>query len=111
MMKAIYYTQTGPASKVLKMGNFEVPKLGRNDILLKMQYSSVNPADTKKRSGWLGASLDKEFVIPHTDGAGQIVEIGQSIDKSFLNKMVWVFGGSKDAQFGTCAEYFSTISL
>ena len=23
--------------------------------------------------------------------------------------MVWVFGGSKDAQFGTCAEYFSTI--
>ena len=70
MMKAIYYTETGPASEVLKVGNFEIPKIGENDVLLKMQYSSVNPADTKKRSGWLGASLDKEFIIPHTDGAG-----------------------------------------
>ena len=108
-MKAIYYTQTGAASEVLKVGNFEMPKLKENDVLLAMQYSSVNPADTKKRSGWLGTSLDKEFIIPHSDGAGQIVEIGKSVDKSFLNKMVWVFGGSKDAQFGTCAEYFSTI--
>lgn len=108
MMQAIYYTQTGSASKVLKVGDFEIPKLAKNDILLQMQYSSVNPADTKKRSGWLGASLDKEFIIPHTDGTGQIVEIGQAVDKSFLNKKVWVFGGSKDTQFGTCAEYFST---
>ena len=73
-----------------------------------MEYSSVNPADTKKRSGWVGASLDKEFIIPHADGAGQIVEIGQAVDKSFLNKKVWMFGGKKEAQFGTCAEYFST---
>ncbi len=108
MMKAIYYTQTGLASEVLKVGSFEMPKIKENDVLLKMQYSSVNPADTKKRSGWMGASLDKEFIIPHTDGAGQIVEIGKSVDKNFLNKMVWVFGGSKDAQFGTCAEYFPT---
>ena len=76
MMKAIYYTQTGSASKVLKVGDFEIPKLAKNDILLQMQYSTVNPADTKKRSGGLGASLDKEFIIPHTDGTGQIVEIG-----------------------------------
>ena len=82
-MKAIYYTQTGAASEVLKVGSFEVPELGEDDILLKMQYSAVNPADTKKRSGWLGACLNKEFIIPHTDGAGQIVEIGKSVGKKF----------------------------
>ncbi|SVC40067.1 uncharacterized protein METZ01_LOCUS292921, partial [marine metagenome] len=34
-MKAIYYTQTGIASEVLKVGNFEMPKIKENDVLLK----------------------------------------------------------------------------
>jgi|TARA_B100000315_G_scaffold246811_1_gene274633 NADPH2:quinone reductase len=110
-MKAIYYTETGPADKVLKFGDFNIPKINnKNDIILKMNYSSVNPADTKKRSGWLGSSLDKEFIIPHSDGIGTVVEVGNSNNNNMIGKNFWVCGGSKDIQFGTCAEYFLTIS-
>ena len=107
-MKAIFYNQVGPAEKVLKFGNCNLPNLEKNKILLKMDYSSVNPADTKKRSGWLGTSLDKDFIIPHSDGSGKIIEVGSLINKNIIGKKVWVCGGSKDKQFGTCAEFFQT---
>ena len=52
-MKAIYYNKTGEAKNVLKLGTFDDPSPKKNQVVLKMNYSSVNPADTKKRSGWI----------------------------------------------------------
>ena len=105
-MKAVYYSKTGPAEDVLKIDEFEIPELNNNSVLLKMIYSSVNPADTKKRSGWISQILDKDFIIPHSDGVGEIIEVGSKENKKYIGKKFWICGGSKDIQFGTCAEYF-----
>ena len=106
-MKAVYYNKTGNAKKVLKIGDFKNPKIKPNEVLVKIAYSSVNPADTKKRSGWISNKLNNEFIIPHTDGSGKIVDVSDKKYKYLLNKKVWILGGSKDQIYGTCAEYFS----
>ena len=105
-MRATFYSKTGLAKEVLKIDNFEIPKLKENEVLLEMEFSSVNPADTKKRSGWISPVLDKNFIIPHSDGSGKIVEVGNPNNKELIGKKVWICGGSKDIQFGTCAEFF-----
>ena len=107
-MKAVYYTQTGDAKNVFKIGTFADPIPKKNQVVLKIDYSSVNPADTKKRSGWISKKLKESFVIPHSDGCGEVVEIFNKKDKNLIGKKFWICGGSKDNFLGTCAEYFST---
>ena len=107
-MKAVYYTKTGDAKNVLKVDTFDDPAPKKNQVVLKIDYSSVNPADTKKRSGWISKKLKESFVIPHSDGCGEVVEVFNKTDKHYIGKKFWICGGSKDNIFGTCAEYFST---
>ena len=107
-MKAVYYTRTGDAKSVLKIGTFEDPIPTKNQVVLKINFSSVNPADTKKRSGWISKKLNESFVIPHSDGSGEVVDVFNNKDKHLIGKKFWVCGGSKDNFLGTCAEFFTT---
>jgi len=107
-MKAIYYNKTGEAKNVLKLGSFDDPLPKKNQVVLKIHYSSVNPADTKKRSGWISKKLSENFVIPHSDGCGEVVEVFSKRDKHLVGKKFWICGGSKENFLGTCAEYYST---
>ena len=107
IMKAIYYTKTGPAKNVLKIDTFKDPEIQSDEVLLKMLYSSVNPADTKKRSGWISKKIDHDFIIPHSDGAGKVIVVGNKKNKSLVGKNFWICGGLKDQKFGSCAEFFS----
>ena len=107
IMKAVFYTRTGLAKGVLKTDIFDDPKIKSDEVLLKMLYSSVNPADTKKRSGWISKKINHDFIIPHSDGAGKVVEVGNKKNKSLLGKNFWICGGSKDQKFGSCAELFA----
>ena len=105
-MKAIYYEQTGEAKKVLKSGTFDDPQVKKDEVVLEILYSSVNPADTKQRSGWISKKLNQEFIIPHTDGSGKVVEVGNPKYKNLIGKKFWICGGSKNQQYGTCAQYY-----
>ena len=105
-MKAIYYEQTGEAKKVLKSGTFDDPQVKKDEVVLEILYSSVNPADTKQRSGWISKKLNQEFIIPHTDGSGKVVEVGNPKYKNLIGKKIWICGGSKNQQYGTCAQYY-----
>ena len=105
-MKAIYYEQTGEAKKVLKSGTFDDPQVKKDEVVLEILYSSVNPADTKQRSGWISKRLNQEFIIPHTDGSGKVVEVGNPKYKNLIGKKFWICGGSKNQQYGTCAQYY-----
>jgi NADPH2:quinone reductase len=106
-MKAVYYTKTGSAKSVLKIDTFDDPIIKTDEVLLEMIYSSVNPADTKKRSGWISKKIDHDFIIPHSDGAGKVVEVADKKNKSLIGKNFWICGGSKDQKFGSCASFFS----
>ena len=107
IVKALYYTRTGSAKSVLKIDTFNDPIIKTDEVILKMIYSSVNPADTKKRSGWISKKIGHDFIIPHSDGAGKVVEVGDKKYKSLLGKNFWICGGSKDQKFGSCADFFS----
>jgi NADPH2:quinone reductase len=42
-------------------------------------------------------------VIPHSDGAGTIDEVGDGVDANWVGKRVWCFGAQSYRPFGTAA--------
>ena len=114
-MKAAYYEKTGRAKDVLKIGNFDSPKLGSNEVLILLKYSGINPSDVKKRMGWQNKKMDFPLIIPHSDGSGEIIDVGKNLSKEYIGKKVWIWtaqGGYNDIgrAFGTAAE-FITVPL
>lgn len=101
-MKAIVYTECGPADKVLRY--MEVPDAvaGPNEALIRIEASGINPHDTKKRSGWLPPTFPAGGIIPHGDGAGVVIETGPGCDPAWKGQRV--FFGSAPAGRGTAAE-------
>jgi NADPH2:quinone reductase len=71
---------------------------------VKIETSGVNPSDVKKRGGSASNLLDDGFVIPHSDGAGVIVEVGKNVSKDRIGQRVWVYQAQYDRRFGTGAE-------
>ncbi len=108
-MRAAFYTRTGPARHVLEVGEQPDPEPGRSEVLVALHASGINPADVKRRAGWLGAQMDHPLVIPHADGAGVIEAVGDGIDAARVGERVWLWnaqGGYGEAgrAFGTAAE-------
>jgi NADPH:quinone reductase len=44
-------------------------------------------------------------VIPHSDGAGQIDEIGEGVSSEWIGRRVWCYGAQSYRPFGTAAEF------
>jgi NADPH:quinone reductase len=112
MMRAASYTNTGPADEVLRLGNMPVPEPERGEVLVRIHASGINPSDVKHRAGWNGLSMAHPLVIPHTDGAGVIVETGPEVDPARLGQRVWLWNaqggyGQAGRAFGTAAEYIA----
>jgi len=72
-MKAAWFSETGPAREVLKVGEMDRPEPGAGEVLVRVHASGVNPSDAKKRAGAQPPGFRDGFVIPHSDGAGVIV--------------------------------------
>ncbi len=64
------------------------------------------PGDTKKRSGWLGTPMAFPRVVPHSDGAGGVVDgVGAGVDTDRIGQRVWVYGAQSYRPSGTAAEF------
>mgnify|MGYP001401975289 FL=1 len=105
-MKAAWYTKTGKASDVLKLGQLENPELSAGEVLVELKASGINPSDVKTRAGARG-DLQFPRVIPHSDGSGQIVDVGKGVDKSRIGERVWLWNAAFGRANGTCAELIS----
>jgi NADPH:quinone reductase len=108
-MRALLYTQTGSAADVLGIVEKPVPKPGHGEVLIKVAASGVNPHDTKKRSGWLGRVVPECGVVPHSDGAGTIAEVGAGVAAERIGERVFVFGAGEHG--GTAADYVCVPAL
>jgi len=104
-MKAAFYTETGIASDVLRIGELPTPEPGAGEIRVKLKYSGVNPSDVKSRGGTVARSAGLPLVIPHSDGAGVIDTVGEGVSTDRLGERVWVFNGQWNRQYGTAAEF------
>lgn len=93
-MRAVFYERCGPAADVLRLGETPAPAPGPNEALVRVHVSGVNPHDVKKRAGWLTQELPAPRVIPHSDGAGVIVETGPGVARERVGERVWIMHAS-----------------
>jgi len=106
-MKAVWYERTGAAPEVLTYGDMPTPVAGPGEVRVRLEASGVNPADVGRRAGSYRAT---EFprVIPNSDGAGIIDQVGDGVTRLSAGQRVWLFNGQRNGRaFGTAAEYIS----
>ena len=84
---------------------FKTPEPEPGEVKIRVYASGVNPSDTKKRFGANPALLDDGPVIPNSDGAGEIVSVGEGVSSSRVGERVWVYNAQYGRRLGTSAEY------
>ena len=62
-----------------------IPKPGKDEVLIRVAYSTCNPYDS------IIYSFKNEGQVLGCDGCGTIVELGEGVDPSYLNKKVAFF--------------------
>jgi NADPH2:quinone reductase len=106
-MKAVWYEQTGAAPTVLTVGEMPTPVAGPGEVRVRLEASGVNPADVGRRAGSTRA-MEFPRVIPNSDGAGIIDQIGDGVTRLSAGQRVWLFNGQRNGRaFGTAAEYIT----
>src|ERR1700749_4921187 len=103
-MQAVLYERCGAAPTVLSVGEMPTPEAGPGDVRVKLEASGVNPADAGRRAGNY-RGLEFPRVIPNSDGAGIIDQLGEGVTKFAVGDRVWLFNGQRNGRaFGTAAE-------
>jgi len=106
-MKAVWYERTGPAAEVLTFGEMPTPVAGPGEVRIKLEASGTNPADVGRR-GCCYRAMEYPRVIPNSDGAGIIDQLGDGVTRLKLGQRVWLFNGQRNGRaFGTAAEYIA----
>lgn len=107
-MLAAFYIRTGPARDVLSLGEQPDPSPAAGEVLVRVRASGINPADVKRRGGWRGMKMEHELVVPHTDGAGEIVAVGEGVERSRIGERVWLWNAQ--GGYGTAGRAFGTAA-
>lgn len=106
-MRAVWYERTGPAAEVLTFGEMPTPVAGPGEVRIRLEASGVNPADVGRRGGSYRA-MDFPRVIPNSDGAGFIDQVGDGVKRFEVGDRVWLFNGQRNGRaFGTAAEFIA----
>ncbi|MFA5663386.1 NADPH:quinone reductase [Castellaniella sp.] len=104
-MHAAWYEKNGPAAEVLQVGLQPDPQAGAGEVRVRLRASGVNPSDTKSRAG--GRPVRWDRIIPHSDGAGEIDQVGEGVAPGRLGERVWVWNGQWQRPSGTAAQYIA----
>ena len=102
-MKAVWYEKVGDAKDVLQFGQIDDPSPNSHEVLISVKTSGVNPSDVKTRAGARG-ELQFSRVIPHSDGAGIIIDVGKNVNPNRIGEKVWIWNAAFGRPNGTCAE-------
>jgi NADPH:quinone reductase-like Zn-dependent oxidoreductase len=68
------------------------PHPAGGEVRIRVAASGINPGDLKKRQNAFGYGMAYPRVIPHSDGAGQVDEIGEGVLSEWLGQSVWCYG-------------------
>lgn len=106
-MKAVWYERTGAAPDVLSFGDMPTPTAGPGEVRVRLEASGINPADVGRRAGSYRA-MEFSRVIPNSDGAGIVDQVGDGVTRLSVAQRVWLFNGQRNGRaFGTAAEYIT----
>ena len=90
-MKAVYMTEHGGAD-VLRYGDLPEPRIGPNDVKVRVRAAALNRLDVFTRAGVRGTRR-RSFDGPHIlggDAAGDIVEVGSEVKGREIGQRVVV---------------------
>src|SRR5262245_10920967 len=104
-MRAAWYDKQGPASEVLMVGEMPDPVPGAGEVRIRITSSGINPGDIKKRQDAFGYGMAYPRVIPHSDGAGTVDQVGDGVSSAWIGRSVWCHGAQSYRPFGTAAEF------
>ncbi|KAL6967972.1 hypothetical protein U1Q18_033775 [Sarracenia purpurea var. burkii] len=80
LMNAVQYNSYGGGPAGLKHVEVPIPAPKNDEILLKVEATSLNPVDWKIQKGMLRPIYPGKFPhIPGTDVAGEVVEVGSGV--------------------------------
>ncbi|EHA8590823.1 chloroplast envelope quinone oxidoreductase [Cocos nucifera] len=80
VMQAVQYTGYGGGAAGLKHVTVPIPSPKKDEILLKLEATSINPVDWKIQKGMLRPFLPSKFpFIPCADVAGEVIEVGPGV--------------------------------
>src|SRR5262250_432772 len=104
-MKAAWYEKQGPARDVLVVGEMPDPIPAAGEVRIRIAASGINPGDIKKRENAFGYGMPYPRVVPHSDGAGRVEQLGAGISSEWIGRSVWCYGAQSYRPFGTAAEF------
>ncbi|MDC3076222.1 NADPH:quinone reductase, partial [Paracoccaceae bacterium] len=112
MMKAITYSDFGVSTDVLKIRELPIPKVGKDEVLVSLEFSGSNPSDAKSRAGNRPGVKKPQFeqIVPNSDGSGTITAVGEGVNENRIGQRVWIWNGQWQRPNGTAAEYISVPS-
>ena len=92
---------------MLTYGEMPTPMAGPGEVRVRLEASGVNPADVGRRGGSYRA-MEYPRVIPNSDGAGIVDQVGDGVTRLKVGQRVWLFNGQRNGRaFGTAAEYIA----
>jgi NADPH:quinone reductase len=104
-MKAAWYEKQGSASDVLIVGEMPDPIPGSGEVRIRIAASGINPGDIRKRKDDFGYGMPYPRVIPHSDGAGRVDQLGPGVPAEWMGRSVWCYGAQSYRPFGTAADF------
>jgi NADPH2:quinone reductase len=104
MMKAQVINHFGDPS-VFEYKEIAKPVVKSGFVLIKVSATSVNPIDTKIRSGAVQYAAPSFPAILHGDVAGVVVEIGEGVKNLKVGDAVFGYAGGVRGTGGALAEY------
>src|SRR5262249_2364964 len=104
-MRAAWYEKQGPARDVLRVGEMPDPIPAPGEVRIRIAASGINPGDIKKRQDAFGYGMAYPRVIPHSDGAGRVDQLGDGGSQEWMGRSVWCYRGESYRPFGTAAEF------
>ena len=104
MMKAQVIKGFGDAS-VLQLAEIAKPNVCCGHVLIKVKATSVNPIDTKVRSGAVPAAAPSLPAVIHGDVAGIVAEVGEGVNGFKVGDEVFGCAGGFKGTGGALAEY------
>ena len=107
-MYAVTINKYGDVSNLQIKEDLEVPKPKSNQLLVKVNASSVNPIDLMKREGYGKTIFEKQRKplfpwVLGSDFSGTVVEVGSKLSGFNIDDEVW--GCSSNANSGTHSEF------
>ncbi len=109
-MRAMVIDRFGGAGE-LRWAEVPMPAPGPGEVLIKVAYAGVNPADWKCREGWLAPFFQYRFpFVLGFDMAGRIAGVGEGVSDHAVGDRVVAYSNQGRGEWGSYAEY-ATASI